>query len=76
MTQKINIEALSTVDNQLKVLKAIATDLHLLIAAVNEINTWAETLAAKLNLDSGVGDTDYDATITAGQITTSVAVTK
>jgi DNA topoisomerase IB len=33
-------------------------------AAVDEIHTWAETLAAKLNADAGVTDTDYDAVIT------------
>lgn len=30
-----------------------------------ELHAWAETLAAKLNADGGVTDTNYDATITA-----------
>ena len=34
-------------------------------AAVDELHTWSETLAAKLNADAGVTDTDYDAVITA-----------
>ena len=33
-------------------------------ASVAEIETWAETLGAKLNADAGITDTDYDATIT------------
>lgn len=52
-------------------LNGLATDVNLLITAVNEINTWAEALATKLNADGGVTDTNYDATITAGQITAS-----
>jgi len=35
------------------------------ITAITELITWAETLAAKLNLDGGVTDQDYDADITA-----------
>jgi len=31
----------------------------------DELHIWAETLAAKLNLDGGVTDQDYDATIAA-----------
>ncbi len=76
MARIVNFEALSTPDNHLRLLRAMVTDTNLLITAVNEINTWAETLAAKLNADTGVNDTDYDATITAGQITASVANTK
>jgi len=32
---------------------------------VDELTAWAETLGAKLNLDAGVTDADYDAVITA-----------
>ena len=32
---------------------------------VDELTAWAEALATKLNADTGVADTDYDATITA-----------
>ena len=32
---------------------------------VDELTAWAEALATKLNNDSGITDTDYDATITA-----------
>ena len=33
-------------------------------AVVDELKTWAEALGTKLNADTGVADTDYDATIT------------
>ena len=46
-------------------------------SAGDEIETWAENLATKLNADTGVADTDYDtvitnsapATLTVGKIT-------
>jgi hypothetical protein len=33
-------------------------------AAVDELESWAEALGTKLNADTGVADTDYDAVIT------------
>ena len=39
----------------------------------DELHTWAETLAAKLNSDGGVTDEDYDATIAAATTETLVA---
>jgi len=33
-------------------------------AVVDELKTWAQTLATKLNADAGVTDTNYDTTIT------------
>lgn len=32
-------------------------------AELDELHSWAEALAAKLNADTGVADTDYDDTI-------------
>ena len=42
-------------------------------ASVAEIETWAETLAAKLNLDAGVTDENYDVTITNSPPATLIA---
>ena len=53
-----NIDSLITLTSELR------TDHATFKASVDEIETWAETLAAKLNADGGVTDTDYDATIT------------
>ena len=39
---------------------------------VNELKGWAETLAANLNADAGVTDTNYDATIAGADVTQSL----
>jgi len=55
-----------------QVLRSILTDITALKTAVDtqktlldELKSWATTLATKLNADAGVTDTDYDATISA-----------
>jgi hypothetical protein len=52
------VTALRTLTTELR------TDHATFKAAVDELETWAETLGAKLNADGGVTDEDYDATIT------------
>jgi hypothetical protein len=50
---------------ELKTLTDELTDDHATTkAAVDEIETWAEALATKMNSDGGITDTDYDAVIT------------
>ena len=73
MARQLELRTVHDPKQKMLLLNAMITDVNLLITAVNEINTWAETLAAKLNLDNTVSDTDYDAVITAGQITASTA---
>lgn len=53
------IDAIRTLVNELR------TDHATFKTVVDELTAWAETLAAKLNVDLGVNDTDYDAVITA-----------
>ena len=77
--QEINLENLKSPEMFLRVLEAMYTEITALRtlanelrtdhatfkAVVDELTTWAETLATKLNADAGVTDADYDATITA-----------
>lgn len=72
MARHINLKDVHDPKQLMALLNAMNDNITSLITAVNEINTWAETLAAKLNADAGVTDENYDATITAGQITASV----
>jgi hypothetical protein len=93
MAKKITLEAINDPVQMQKLLNAMQTQITALTvvvtelqtdhatsrASVAEIETWAETLAAKLNLDSGVNDTNYDATITnspPATLTASTAVTE
>ena len=69
MARQLDLKTVHDPKQLMLLLNGLATDVNLLIVAVNEINTWAETLAGKLNADGGVTDENYDATITAGQIT-------
>lgn len=78
MTLKINTTDLANPFGLEKILNAIQDQIDNLItlttelradhatfkASVDEIETWAETLATKLNNDGGVTDVDYDTTIT------------
>jgi hypothetical protein len=73
MARQLELKTVHDPKQLMLFLNSLATDVNLLIVAVNEINTWAETLATKLNLDNGVTDTNYDATITAPQITASTS---
>ena len=75
--QKVSHETVRNPASLEKLLNEMQKKINSLITAVNEINTWAETLAAKINADSGDtgGDADYDATIAAGQITSGVSGT-
>jgi hypothetical protein len=69
MARQLELKTVHDPKQLMLFLNSLAENVNDLITAVNEINTWAETLAAKLNLDGGVTDVNYDATITAGQIT-------
>lgn len=73
MARQLELRTVHDPKQKMLLLNDMITDVNLLITAVNEINTWAETLAAKLNSDTGVTDANYDAVITAGQITASTA---
>lgn len=73
MARQLELRTVHDPKQEMLLLNDLITDINLLITAVNEINTWAETLATKLNADGGVTDENYDATITAGQITASTA---
>lgn len=57
--------------------KVLVDELHddhaTLKTAVDEVIAWAEALATKLNADTGVADTDYDADITAAAPATLTA---
>jgi hypothetical protein len=78
MARIINHETVGTPEQLVKTLNAMQTEITALttlanelladhatlIASVGEIETWAETLAAKLNADGGVTDENYDAVIT------------
>ena len=84
---KINLETVSHPELLVRLLNAMQTEIDALttlatelrtdhatnIASIGEIETWAETLAAKLNADDGVTDTNYDATITASPAATITA---
>jgi trehalose-6-phosphate synthase len=61
------LAALRTLANELR------ADHATNIASIGEIETWAETLAAKLNADAGVTDENYDATITNSPAATLAA---
>ena len=58
-------------------MKALLDELHddhaTFKTVVDELKTWAQTLATKLNADTGVADTDYDTTITASAPATLTA---
>lgn len=59
-----DLTALKTaVDSQKTLLDELHDDHATYKAVVDELKTWAQTLGAKLNADTGVNDTDYDATI-------------
>ncbi len=51
------------------IFEVVDTEIDALRTLVNELRTWAGTLATKMNSDAGITDTDYDATITAPAIT-------
>lgn len=55
----------TAVDESKTLLDELHDDHATLRTAVDEIITWAEALAAKLNADTGVNDTDYDTDIAA-----------
>jgi hypothetical protein len=72
------LEAMNlTITNLITLTTELRTDHATFKACVDELETWAETLAAKLNLDAGVTDENYDATITnsAPATITAAAVT-
>lgn len=73
MARQLELKTVHDPKQLMLFLNSLATDVNLLIVAVNEINTWAETLATKLNADNGVTDTNYDAVITAAQIVASTS---
>jgi hypothetical protein len=75
MAKKITLEAIQDPVQLQRLLNAMQTQIDNLITLANELNAWAETLAAKLNLDSGVNDQNYDATITAADVTDLVTAT-
>lgn len=56
---KADLDALAALANELR------TDHATFKTVVDELIAWAETLATKLNADTGVNDTDYDTEITA-----------
>lgn len=67
----ITLEVVQTPHMMVKLLNKMATLLNELRTDHGtfrthcaEIESWAETLAAKLNADGGVTDVNYDATIT------------
>lgn len=78
MALKITLEAINNPVQMVKLLNAMMDQIDSLTTLANElrtdhatfrthcaeIETWAETLAAKLNSDAGVTDENYDATIT------------
>ena len=72
MAKRISLEALADPMQHIKLLNAMMTQIDDLTTAVNEINTWAETLATKLNADGGVTDENYDAVIAADEVSTQV----
>ena len=76
MAKRINFEAVKDPRQLERLLNAMMDNIDSLITATNEINTWAETLAAKLNADAGVTDSNYDAVIAAGQVTAAVNQSK
>ncbi len=55
-----------------RVLEGLKTDVDNLATLANELKSWAQTLATKLNADVGVTDTDYDTTIAASDVTSGV----
>lgn len=77
--QNINLDNLKNPEGLRKILEAMYTEITALRTLANELRTdhgtfktvvdeltsWAEALATKLNADTGVTDTDYDAVITA-----------
>jgi hypothetical protein len=73
MARQLELKTVHDPKQLMLFLNSLATDVNLLITVANELNTWAETLATKLNADGGVTDENYDATITAGQITAGTA---
>lgn len=78
MAKKVNTEVFQNPEEMVKLINAMVTEIDALTtlttelrtdhatfkACVDEIETWAETLATKLNADAGVTDVNYDATIT------------
>jgi hypothetical protein len=73
MARQLELKTVHDPKQLMLFLNSLASNINDLITVFNELNTWAETLAAKLNLDATVADANYDAVITAGQITASTA---
>jgi hypothetical protein len=71
--QRINATSAVSDRRELKFLfDAIKTDLAAALTDITALATALDTLAAKLNADTGVNDTDYDETNAAGVTMTGV----
>ena len=68
------VAALVDIAAQKVIIDELVDDHATFKTTVDEVHTWAETLATKLNSDAGVTDTNYDATITAAAPATLTAI--
>lgn len=71
---KANINLTTVADPQMlaDILNHMDEEIDALRTVANELRTWAETLATKLNADAGVTDENYDATISAAAVVEQV----